>query len=126
MYYSNEDVDAFVGRLKTPAGDEYVKQAALTIGDMLVKRPDLYKTFGVYWWAMKAALKKHHPGDAWFKGDYFDQLMYDRAWHGSLFKTVLAAAVYHAQHDLVTSAHDWTDSQGEERQYTLIDEDAGF
>lgn len=126
MYYSNEDVDQFAERLTVPGGEEYVKQAALAIGDMLVKRPDIYKTFGVYWWAMKEALRKYYPKDAWFKGKYSDQLMRERAWHGSLFRTVLAAAVYHGQHDLITSAHEWTDAQGEEWQYTLIDEDAGF
>lgn len=126
MYYANEDVDRLEAMLKVPGGEAYVKRAALAIGDMLVKNPSLYKTFGVYWWAMKTALKKYYPKAAWFKGKYLDGLMLERTWHGSLFRTVLAATCYHDQHSIVSSAHDWTDSTGEDQQYTLMDEDAGF
>jgi len=126
MYYTDEDVDALEARLTIPGGDAYVKQTALAVGKMLEGKKELYKTFGVYWWAMKKALKKYYPGDAWFKGKYFDQLMFERSWHKSMFRTILAAAYYHEQHMSIASAHDWTDASGEEQQYTLLDDDAGF
>lgn len=126
MYYSNEDVDRFEAKLSVPGGESYVRRAALALGSALVERPTLYKTFGVYWWAVKAALRKYYHGEAWFMGPFFDQIMYDRAWHGSLARTVLAGAVYHDKHPLVTSYHDYTGKDGEDHQYTLLDEDAGF
>lgn len=126
MYYTNEDIDALEARLTVPGGDAYVKQTALAVGKMLEAKRELYKTFGVYWWAIKKALRKHYPSDAWFKGKYFDQLMFERSWHGSLFRTILAGAYYHEQHMVIASAHDWTDTAGEEQQYTLFDGDAGF
>lgn len=126
MYYSNEDIDRFEGQVEGAKGESYVRRAALAIGDILTKTPAQYKTFGVYWWAIKAALRKYYAGDAWFKGEYFDQLMYERAWHGSLYRTVLAGGLFHSQHRTISSSHEWTDADGNEREYTLIDYDAGF
>ena len=126
MYYSQEDVDLLETKLTVPGGESYVRRTALALGPMLIKSPQMYKTFGVYWWAIKAALKKYFPGDAWFKKTHFDQIMYDRAWHGSLFRTVLAGAFYHGQHAIITSDHEYTGKDGEDRSYTLFDEDAGF
>lgn len=127
MYYSADEVDKLEQALTTPGGESYVRRAALSIGKMLEKDPSLYKTFGVYWWAMKDALRKYYPdSSAWFMGEYQDALMYERAWYGSLFRTVLAAAYYHGQHLIITSSHDWTDSAGADQSYTLYDEDAGF
>ena len=127
MFYANEDVDQLEKRLEVPAGESYVRRTALAVGKMLEKKPELYKTFGVYWWAIKSALRKYYNDPkAWFMGPFFDRLMYERAWHGSLFRTVLAGAFYQEQHPIITSGHEWTDSAGQDRQYTLIDENAGF
>lgn len=126
MYYSNEDIDAFEKKVQVTPGESYVRKAALGIASMLEKDPSIYKTFGVYWWAIKAAIKKYYSGKAWFTGDYFDQLMYERAWHGSQFRTVLAGAIYQENHRLITSGHEYTGKDGEDYSYTLFDENAGF
>jgi hypothetical protein len=127
MYYANEDIDKLETMLKIPGGDGYVKAMALSIGEMLVRHNDLYKTFGVYWWAVKEALHKYYPDKSpWFMGEAEDPIMYRRAWHGSLFRTVLAGAYYSDQHNIITSGHDWTDSEGVEHDYTLYDVNAGF
>ncbi len=126
-YYTDDEVKAFLPKLKVPGGDPYVKNMVKVLGGMLVKNPKMYKTFGVYWWALKEALKQGYPNKkAWFMGDYFDQLMYERAWHGSQFLTLFAAGIYHGNHMVITSGHEWTDSEGNDRDYTLFDEDAGF
>jgi hypothetical protein len=126
MYYTNEEVDSLERMVQITGGESYARRSALAIGEMLENEPTLYKTFGVYWWAIKEALKKYYPKEGWFKGDYFDQLMYNRAWHGSLFRTVLAGAYYHGQHPIIASSHEWTDKNGVDAEYTLFDEDAGF
>ncbi len=126
MYYTNEEVDSFEKKVQIRTGESYVRKIALGVASMLEAQPSLYKTFGVYWWAIKAALKKYYPGKAWFMGGYFDQLMYERAWHGSLFRTVLAATIYHGNHRLITSGHEYIGKDEEEYTYTLFDEDAGF
>lgn len=126
MFYDNEFVDTLEKSLKIPAGIPYLYQMAKTIGDMLETNKMIYKSFGVYWWAMKEALQAYCPNrNAWFMGTYTDHLMKERARHGSLFRSVLAAVYYHSQQDTYTSDHYWEDSDGIEHDYTLFDEDAG-
>jgi hypothetical protein len=127
MYYSNEDIDKLEPMLKVPGGESYVRRTALAVGKILEKDPEQYKTFGIYWWAIKAALAKYYNDKgAWFMGGYADQLALNRSWHNSLFRTVLAGAYYHGQHREITSDCDWTDDDGNDHHYTLIDQDAGF
>lgn len=109
-----------------PIGEPYVKNMACAVGSSLLNTPYLYKTYGVYWWAVKAALRKYFPGEAWFMGGYFDQLMYERAWHGSLFRTVLAGAVYAYNHPIITSGHEYTNREDVVVDYTLFDANAGL
>lgn len=127
MYYSNEDVDKFVSQLKTPGGEAYLKKSAQALGKMLIKDPLQYKTFGVYWWAIKRMLQQYYPDKtAWFMGEYFDRFMYDRAWHGDLFRTVVAGCYHHGQQISITSEHSYEDENGVVRPYTLFDENAGM
>lgn len=127
MYYDNDFVDGLVGKLKIPGGEPYVRNTALTVGGMLKKDSQIYKSFGVYWWAMKEALREYYPGKGeWFMGSYSDDLMKERAWHGDLFRTVLAGTYYHGRQMSYVSDHEWTDTKGVDHDYTLFDENAGF
>ena len=127
MFYDNDFVDGLVAKLRVPGGDDYVKRTALTIGDMLKKNPRIYKSFGVYWWAVKEALRRYYPdSDEWFTGSYSDDLTKERAWHGDLFRTVLAGTYYHGRQTSYSSDHSWTDAAGVDHDYTLFDENAGF
>ena len=126
MYYSNENVDEFVSQLKTEGGGTYLKKTSQALGKMLVAKPIQYKTFGVYWWAIKTMLRQYYPDKkVWFMGDYFDTLMLGRAWHGDLFRTVVAGCYYHGQQLFITSTHSYDSKKGAVRNYTLFDENAG-
>lgn len=126
-YYDNEFVDSLVENLETEGGEAYLSKFAESIAPLLRDNPILYKTFGVYWWAVKEALQKYaaKPGD-WFAGPYFDEWMKENAWHGDLFRTVLAGAYYHSGQMTHTSDHEWTDNNGVDHDYTLFDENAGM
>jgi len=50
--------------------------------------------------------------------------MKERAWHGSEFRTMLAAMYRLNEHLELTSACTWYDKDGESHQYTLSDPDA--
>lgn len=127
MYYDQDFVDDLVEELSIPGGDSYVQVTALAIGKMLEKSKEIYKSFGVYWWAMKEALQKYYPNkEAWFMGPYDDPGMKHLAWHGDLFRTVLAGAKYHGDQMFYTSDHEWTDKEGNDRTYYLFDANAGF
>lgn len=126
MYYDDVFVDYLVDEMRGPKGDEYVRRIAIARGPELVARPETYKTFGVYWWAMKDALKQYAGlVDAWFMGSHDDIVMKARAWHGSAFRTILAANYFHSRQTENTSRHRWTDVYGIEHDYTLFDPDAG-
>jgi phosphopantetheinyl transferase (holo-ACP synthase) len=125
MYYSNADIDELEKTIGNRGGEAFIRRVVLSVGKLLEKKRSIYKTFGVYWWAMKEALRKYYPvRTAWFMGGYQDMLMYERSWHGSLFRTVLAAANYHKGQISVTAYHEYTGRNGESCNYTLQDEDA--
>jgi hypothetical protein len=126
MYYSDADVDEWVKQIKD-AEPAYMDRMAENVGLMLLKKRDQYKTFGVYWWAVKKMIQERWKGirAAWFMGNYSDRWMLSKAWHGSLFKTVVAGAYYHGQQITQTAECWWTDEHGVDHPYTLFDEDAG-
>ena len=122
MFYDDTQIDEFVKELKIPGGQSYVEHTAKAIGQMLIKQPWLYKTFGVYWWAMKDALRKYAPKPgAWYMGKYDDVVMKARAWHGDEFRTILAAAHYHSDMGELKRDHEWFDKYGNEHIYALED-----
>ncbi|GMO42255.1 MAG: hypothetical protein Ta2F_18250 [Termitinemataceae bacterium] len=80
----------------------------------------------MYWWTVKDALRKYVNNGKWYCLGSDDPLMKERAWHGSEFRTVLAAMYYmNGQLDF-SSGHTWNSKDGEEHSYTLMDDNAGM
>ena len=123
MYYSNELIDELQEKVSLDKA-MYANIQAHNVVKMLKTNKSFYKLFGVYWWAVKDALRKHIDNGQWYCGVQDDPLMKERAWHGSEFRTMLAAMYYMNEHRELTSACVWFDKEGESRQYTLYDPDA--
>jgi hypothetical protein len=126
-FYTEDEVSALIPQLKVKGGEDYVIRTAKALGPMLIKAPSLYKLFGVCWWTIKDAIVRHAPiQGAWFMGGFFDFRMKARAWHGDEFRTVLAGAYYQSNHFDSNATHSWMDNEGEDHEYDLFDQDAGF
>jgi hypothetical protein len=123
MYYSNEMIDELEKKVSLDKS-MYANIQAHNAAKMLKERKSWYKLFGVYWWAVKDALRKYVDNGAWYCGIQDDPLMKERAWHGSEFRTMLAAMYHMNEKRELTSACTWFDKEGESRQYTLFDPDA--
>jgi len=123
MYYSNELIDELI---KSVTLDKamYSNIQAHNVAKMLKEHKSWYKLFGVYWWTVKDALRKYVDNGEWYCGVQDDPLMKERAWHGSEFRTMLAAMYRLNEHLELTSACIWYDKEGESHQYTLSDPDA--
>lgn len=126
MYYDDVFIDYLVKDTNFDGDAEsFVSKAAKTFAPQLIERPELYQTFGVYWWAMKDALQKYaEEPDAWYMAHHDDPVMKQRAWHGSEFRTILAAVHFHERHPICSDRHRWTDAYGVEHDYILHDPDA--
>ncbi|GMO30233.1 MAG: hypothetical protein Ta2F_05670 [Termitinemataceae bacterium] len=125
MYYTNDFIDGLIPKLKVPI-ETYAENSAKEFSKILNSDKKYYKKFGVYWWAVKDALRKYMHNGKWYCGGADDPLMKERAWHGDLNRTVLAAGYYFGSLQLFDSMHQWTDNDGVEHDYKLYDEDAGF
>ena len=123
MFYSNELIDELQEKVSLDRA-MYANIQAHNVVKMLKSNKSFYKLFGVYWWSVKDALRKHIDNGQWYCGVQDDPLMKERAWHGSEFRTMLAAMYYMNEHRELTSACVWFDKDGESRQYTLYDPDA--
>ena len=123
MYYSNELIDELQEKVSLDKA-MYANIQAHNVVKMLKSNKSFYKLFGVYWWAVKDALRKHIDNGEWYCGVQDDPLMKERAWHSSEFRTMLAAMYYMNEHRELTSVCMWFDKEGESRQYTLYDPDA--
>ena len=123
MYYENEVIDSLESGVSLDK-NMYANIQAHNVSKMLSSKKSHYKLFGVYWWAVKDALRKYVNNGAWYCGVQDDPLMKERAWHGSEFRTMLAAMYYMNEHREVTSACVWFDREGGSRPYTLFDPDA--
>ena len=123
MYYSNEFIDGLETKISLDK-DMYANIQAHNAAKMLASHKSWYRLFGVYWWAVKDALRKYLDNGKWYCGKQDDPLMKERAWHGSEFRTMLAAMFYMNDHHEITSACVWYDKEGESHQYTLYDPDA--
>jgi len=123
MYYSNELVDELDLKVKLDK-NMYANIQAHNIVKMLKSNKEMYKMFGVYWWAVKDALRKHVDNGEWYCRMQDDPLMKERAWHGSEYRTILAAMFYTNDHQIITSSHEWYDKNGDKHLYTLSDPDA--
>ena len=123
MYYSDELIDWLEDRISLDKG-MYVNIQSHNVAKMLKENKSFYKLFGVYWWAVKDALRKYVDNDAWYCGKQDDPLMKERAWHGNELRTMIAAMYYMNEHKEVTSSCVWHDKDGNSHQYTLFDSDA--
>ena len=123
MYYSNEFIDELEKKVSLDRA-MYANIQAHNVAKMLKHNKSQYKLFGVYWWVVKDALRKHVNNGQWYCGVQDDPLMKERSWHGSEFRTMLAAMYYMNEHREITSACDWFDKDGERHRYTLHDPDA--
>ncbi|GBU28267.1 hypothetical protein R84B8_01825 [Treponema sp. R8-4-B8] len=123
MYYTNE----FIDELETKVQLDRVMYAniqAHNVAKMLADNKAAYKMFGVYWWNVKEALRKHVNNKEWYCRLQDDPLMKERGWHGSEFRTMLAAMYHMNEHHEITSDHVWYDKDGNAHNYTLFDPDA--
>jgi len=125
MYYSNELVDELEKKVKlNPA--QYANIQAHNVVKMLKLEKSRYKMFGVYWWAVKDALRKYIDNGQWYCGKADDLYMKEKAWHGSEYRTMIAA-MYHSNECMTaSSACEYFDKNGERHLYTLHDSDAGL
>ena len=123
MYYSNELIDELEKKVSLDKA-MYANIQAHNVVKMLKSNKSYYKLFGVYWWSVKDSLRKYINNDRWYCGIQDDPIMKERVWHGSEFRTMLAAMYYMNEHREITSACVWFDKEGERRQYTLYDPDA--
>ena len=127
MYYSNELIDKLENKISLDKA-MYVNIQAHNVVKMLKSKRINYKLFGVYWWTVKDALRKHVNNKEWYCGIQDDPLMKERAWHGSELRTMIAAMYYmneqmNGRH-VLTSDCVWHDKEGGSHQYTLFDPDA--
>lgn len=93
---------------------------------LLQADPSRYRNFGVYWYFIKAILKRYYTQENLFLlGDYVDQTVTDRMPPGQSLEEALDDAVreyaQNATYNLGRSAV--TDPDGEE--FILMDQDAG-
>jgi hypothetical protein len=123
MYYTDEFITGLEDKVSLDK-DMYANIQAHNVQKMLASKKAWYKLFGVYWWAVKDALRKYVHNKAWYCGIQDDPLMKERAWHGSEFRTMLAAMFYMNEHRELSSACVWYDKDGETHPYTLSDPDA--
>jgi len=125
MYYSNELIDELDLQVKLDK-NMYANIQSHNVVKMLKFKKENYKLFGVYWWSVKDAIRKYVNNGAWYCGVQDDLLMKERAWHGSEYRTMVAAMFYMNDRHEITSSHDWYDKDGEKHLYTLSDPDAGI
>lgn len=124
MYYDNEFIDMLETKVELDKA-MYANIQAHNVAKILTDKKSWYKLFGVYWWAVKDALRKYVANKAWYCGSQDDPLMKERSWHGSEFRTMLAAMYHLNEHRELTSACLWHDKDGGSHPYTLFDPDAG-
>jgi len=124
MYYSNKLIDELDLQVKLDK-NMYANIQAHNVVKMLKSKKENYKLFGIYWWAVKDAIRKYVNNGAWYCGVQDDPLMKERAWHDSEYRTMVAAMFYMNDRREITSTHEWYDKDGEKHLYTLSDADAG-
>jgi len=122
MYYSNELVDELDLHVKIDK-NMYANIQAHNVVKMLKSNKETYKMFGVYWWAVKDILRKYIDNGEWYCGIQDDPITRERSWHGSEYRTMVAAMFYTNDRQEITSSHKWYDKNGDEHDYTLYDPD---
>jgi hypothetical protein len=126
MHFTDEFVTKLEGQVKMPK-ETYAEVQAKNIVKMLKSDRRWYKEFGVYWWAVKDAIRKYAGGGkAWYCGSFDDPLMKERAWHGSEFRTFLAGMYLMSAKKIndFSGYCQWTDKEGVTHDYVVYDDDA--
>jgi hypothetical protein len=123
MYYTDEFIDELEKKVSLDK-NMYANIQAHNVAKMLKSKKSMYKMFGAYWWNVKDALRKYVDNGEWYCGAQDEPLMKERGWHGSEFRTMLAAMYYMNEHHTITSGHEWFDKEGKKHLYTLSDPDA--
>ena len=123
MYYGNDLIDGLEDKVSLDK-NMYANIQARNVSKMLASNKSWYRLFGVYWWAVKDALRKYVHNGAWYCGGQDDPLMKERSWHGSEFRTMLAAMYYMNEHRELSASCVWYDKEGGGHSYTLADPDA--
>lgn len=91
---------------------------------LLLERPVNYRAFGVFWYLVKALLKRiYPPAEMPLLGDFVDASVVERMPKGLSLRELLAAAAdeYAANAGLGTPAHRLEDPDGE--FFVLLDPD---
>lgn len=102
------------------------KQLAESTLQLLQTDPRNYRCFGVYWYLIKALMKRYYTRDNLFLlGDYVDPTVTARMQEHADVQEALAAAVdtYRVNACYAMGSADLTDPEGE--TFTLVDPDAG-
>jgi hypothetical protein len=124
MYYTDQFIDGLEKKVSLDKA-MYANIQAHNAAKMLKSKKSMYKMFGAYWWNVKDALRKHVNNGEWYCGVQDDPLMKERGWHGSEFRTMLAAMYYMNEHQMIISDCVWYDANGDKHFYSLFDPDAG-
>lgn len=103
------------------------KNCAESILLLLQEDPRRYRHFGVYWYFIKALMKRFYTREnLHLLGDYMDQAVIDRMPPHANLQEALAAAIeeYRQNASFNMGSNVVTDPAGE--QFTLVDTDAGI
>lgn len=103
-----------------------VKSVLKNILTVLQKKPAHYRTFGIYWWPVKAMLKRYYTTEhLYMLGDYEDPDGAARVPDVGvqrMLKLALEEQMMNATYGM--GGNRVTDTEGE--PYVIFDEDAGF
>lgn len=103
------------------------KQLAASTLQLLQSDPRNYRNFGVYWYFIKALMKRYYTRDnLYLLGDYVDQTVVDRMPEHASLQEALEAAVetYRTNAAYAMGANEFSDPEGE--TFILQDVDAGY
>jgi hypothetical protein len=93
---------------------------------LLQADPSRYRNFGVYWYLIKAVLKKYYTQDNLFLlGDYVDKTVTDRLPAGQSLEEALNAAVVEYQHNATYNLGRATVTDPDGEEFIIMDQDAG-
>lgn len=103
------------------------KQLAASTLQLLQADPRNYRNFGVYWYFIKALMKRYYTRDnLYMLGDYVDQTVVERMPEHASLQEALEGAVetYRINAAYAMGANELTDPEGE--TFILQDTDAGY
>lgn len=122
--YGEGFVDELISRLEL-AEEAYLEMMKVNIPKMLKSDKNNYKLFGVYWWGVKDFLRRCVHDNEWYCGSIENQLVMERANHGSDFRNLVAAM--HFAHNNINRLNraEYYDKDENYHDDLLLDENAG-